>query len=74
LWASTAGIPGLRIRVYPLEREERLSLYGTIVFGDVRFMIQLSEIKPQYRGFAGGTPFADVLYDYAAKDYGVRLG
>ncbi|NJK81682.1 MAG: hypothetical protein HC876_18310 [Chloroflexaceae bacterium] len=57
-----------------LEREERLSLYGTIVFGDVRFMIQLSEIKPQYRGFAGGTPFADVLYDYAAKDYGVRLG
>lgn len=57
-----------------LEREERLSLYGHVVFGDVRFMIQLSEIKDQYRGFANGTPFADVMYDYASKDYGVRLG
>lgn len=57
-----------------LEREERLSLYGHVVFGDVRFMIQLSEVKPQYRGFPGGTPFADVMYDYASKDYGVRLG
>lgn len=57
-----------------LEREERLSLYGHVVFGDVRFMIQLSEIKRQYRGFAHGTPFADVMYDYASKDYGVRLG
>jgi hypothetical protein len=57
-----------------LEREERLSLYGQVWLGDVRFMIQLSEIKPQYRGFAQGTPFADVMYDYAAKDYGVRLG
>jgi catechol 2,3-dioxygenase-like lactoylglutathione lyase family enzyme len=57
-----------------LEREERLSLYGHVVFGDVRFMIQLSEIKPQYRGFHDGAPFVDMLYDYAAKDYGVRLG
>jgi catechol 2,3-dioxygenase-like lactoylglutathione lyase family enzyme len=57
-----------------LEREERLSLYGHVTFGEVRFMIQLSEIKPQYRGFAQGTPFADLMYDYAAKDYGVRLG
>lgn len=57
-----------------LEREERLSLYGHVVFGDVRFMIQLSEVKPQYRGFRDGTPFAEVMYDYAAKDYGVRLG
>ncbi len=57
-----------------LEREERLSLYGHVVFGDVRFMIQLSEIKPQYRGFKGGTPFADMMYDYASKEYGVRLG
>ena len=57
-----------------LEREERLSLYGHVTFGDVRFMIQLSEVKPQYRGFKNGTAFADVMYDYAAKDYGVRLG
>lgn len=57
-----------------LEREERFSLYGHIVFGDVRFMIQLSEIKPRYRGFRDGAPFVDVMYDYAARDYGVRLG
>lgn len=57
-----------------LEREERFSLYGHVVFGDVRFMIQLSEVKPQYRGFREGTPFTDVMYDYAAQDYGVRLG
>jgi catechol 2,3-dioxygenase-like lactoylglutathione lyase family enzyme len=57
-----------------LEREERLSLYGHITFGEVRFMIQLSEIKAQYRGFKQGTPFADVMYDYASQEYGVRLG
>ncbi|HEY0602469.1 MAG TPA: hypothetical protein VGD58_06140, partial [Herpetosiphonaceae bacterium] len=57
-----------------LEREERSSLYGHVTFGDVRFMIQLSEVKPQYRGFKSGTPFVDVMYDYASKDYGVRLG
>ena len=57
-----------------LEREERLALYGHVTLGDVRFMIQLSEVKPQYRGFRNGTPFADVMYDYASKDYGVRLG
>jgi catechol 2,3-dioxygenase-like lactoylglutathione lyase family enzyme len=57
-----------------LEREERFSLYGTVMFGGVRFLIQLSEIKPQYRGFAQGTPFAAAMYDYAARDYGVRLG
>lgn len=57
-----------------LEREERLSLYGHVTFGDVRFMIQLSEVKEQYRGFRTGAPFVDVMYDYASKDYGVRLG
>ncbi len=57
-----------------LEREERLSLYGHVTFGNVRFMIQLSEVKAQYRGFRSGTPFVDVMYDYASKDYGVRLG
>lgn len=57
-----------------LEREERLSLYGHVTFGAVRFMIQLSEIKPQYRGFKQGAPFVEMMYDYAAQDYGVRLG
>lgn len=66
--------PGFASDFTLLEREERLSLYGHVVFGDVRFMIQLSEVKPQYRGFRQGTPFADWMYDYAARDYGVRLG
>lgn len=57
-----------------LERAERLSLYGQIVFGAVRFLIQLSEIKPDYRGFAGGSSFTALLYDYAAREYGIRLG
>ena len=68
------AFPGFTSDFTLLEREERLSLYGHVVFGDVRFMIQLSEIKPQYRGFRNGTPFVDLMYDYAAKDYGVRLG
>jgi hypothetical protein len=37
-------------------------------------MIQLSEVKPEFRGFREGTPFAEYMYDYAARDYGVRLG
>jgi catechol 2,3-dioxygenase-like lactoylglutathione lyase family enzyme len=57
-----------------LERAERFSLYGHITFGDVRFMIQLSEVKPEFRGFRDGTPFVGFMYDYAARDYGVRLG
>jgi catechol 2,3-dioxygenase-like lactoylglutathione lyase family enzyme len=59
-----------------LERAERLSLYGHVQIGSVRFMIQLSEIKPAYRGLV--TPVARAasgeLYDYASRDYGVRLG
>jgi hypothetical protein len=59
-----------------LEREERWSLYGNVKIGSINFMIQISEIKPEYRGIK--TPAAvaaqDVLYDYASKDYGVRLG
>ncbi len=66
--------PGFISEFTLLEREERLSLYGHVILGDVRFMIQLSEIKPQYRGFRSGTQFTDMMYDYAAKDYGVRLG
>src|SRR5690606_4868680 len=34
-----------------LERVERWSLYGRVQFGDMVFMIQLSEIKEGYKGF-----------------------
>jgi catechol 2,3-dioxygenase-like lactoylglutathione lyase family enzyme len=59
-----------------LEREERWSLYGHVIFGSIRFMIQLSEIKPKYRGLTTATAVEaqSVLYDYASQDYGVRLG
>jgi len=59
-----------------LEREERWSLYGHVQIGSIRFMIQLSQIKPQYRGLstAVATAASGQLYDYASKDYGVRLG
>jgi catechol 2,3-dioxygenase-like lactoylglutathione lyase family enzyme len=66
--------PGFLSDFTLLERIERLSLYGHVVFGDVRFMIQLSEVKPEFRGFRQGAPFVDMMYDYAARDYGVRLG
>jgi catechol 2,3-dioxygenase-like lactoylglutathione lyase family enzyme len=59
-----------------LEREERWSLYGHVQFGSIRFLIQLSEIKPKYRGLKTdpAQQAADQLYDYASQDYGVRLG
>ncbi|MDQ4078398.1 MAG: hypothetical protein M3220_19405, partial [Chloroflexota bacterium] len=59
-----------------LEREERLSLYGHVHFGSIRFMIQLSQIKAKYRGLVTEPAIeaANELYDYASKDYGVRLG
>ncbi|MSP14185.1 MAG: hypothetical protein EXR62_14665 [Chloroflexi bacterium] len=57
-----------------LEREERLSLYGKYTIGSVTFMIQLSQVKPEYRGFPDPQSFADLMYNYASKDYGVRLG
>ncbi|MCC6167009.1 MAG: VOC family protein [Caldilineaceae bacterium] len=59
-----------------LERAERWSLYGHVQIGTIRFMLQLSEIKLRYRGLT--TPVAlaaqNELYDYASRDYGVRLG
>jgi hypothetical protein len=59
-----------------LEREERWSLYGHVQIGSIRFMIQLSEIKPQYRSLKTdiARKAAAALYDYASQDYGVRLG
>jgi catechol 2,3-dioxygenase-like lactoylglutathione lyase family enzyme len=59
-----------------LEREERWSLYGHVEFGSIRFLIQLSEIKPKYQGLrtADAVEANRRLYDYASRDYGVRLG
>lgn len=58
-----------------LDRDERWSLYFHYQNGDVRFMVQFSEIKQQERGFT--TPkqkeFADYLYDYASRPYGLQL-
>jgi hypothetical protein len=59
-----------------LERQERWSLYGHVTFGSIRFLIQLSTIKPAYQGLntAVAQSAQTVLYDYAARNYGVRLG
>jgi catechol 2,3-dioxygenase-like lactoylglutathione lyase family enzyme len=59
-----------------LERAERWSLYGHVQIGSIRFMIQLSEIKPDFRGLYTQTARASstILYDYAGRDYGIRLG
>jgi len=58
------------------ERVERLSLYGHVQIGSIRFMVQLSQIKPAFRGLKThpATGAAVQLYDYASRDYGVRLG
>lgn len=59
-----------------LERVERWSLYGHVQIGSVRFLIQLSQIKPQFRGLTTATAVGATreFYDYASRDYGVRLG
>lgn len=59
-----------------LERAERWSLYGHVQIGSIRFMIQLSQIKPEYQGLKTKVALnaAGELYDYASQDYGVRLG
>ncbi|MGB3327986.1 MAG: VOC family protein [Thermomicrobiales bacterium] len=56
-----------------LERDERWSLYVHYRNGDVTFMIQFSEVKEDARGFrtAEQKAFADYLYDYASRPYGV---
>ena len=56
-----------------LERQERWSLYGYYRNGDITFMIQLSEIRDGWRGFAHPEAITDLLYDYTAQGYGKRL-
>ena len=54
-----------------LERDERWSLYCHYRNGDVRFMIQLSEIKATERGLTDGETVQTLLYDYARRPYGL---
>ncbi len=56
-----------------LERQERWSLYGHYRNGDVTFMIQLSEIRDGWKGFADPAAITDWLYDYSGQRYGKRL-
>lgn len=56
-----------------LERLERWSLYGRVAFGEMAFLIQLSEIKPDFRGFDDPRLYADIMYNYASRHYGVRF-
>ncbi len=58
-----------------LERDERWSLYFFYRNGDVTFMIQFSQIKPEWRGYPSETDpeFARWLYDYSSRPYGVQF-
>jgi catechol 2,3-dioxygenase-like lactoylglutathione lyase family enzyme len=58
-----------------LERDERWSLYFFYRNGEVRFMIQFSEIKAGSRGFtdASRRDFPAYLYDYASEPYGIQF-
>jgi len=56
-----------------LERDERWSLYFFYENGDARFMIQLSEIKAEQRGFDRPARFTDQMFDYSRHRYGVRF-
>jgi catechol 2,3-dioxygenase-like lactoylglutathione lyase family enzyme len=59
-----------------LDRDERWSLYFFYRNGEVTFMIQFSEVKETWRGFVEPEKkaFADYLYDYASRPYGLRFG
>lgn len=56
-----------------LERQERWSLYGHYRNGATNFMIQLSEIREGWTGFADPAAITDYLYDYTGQRYGKRL-
>ena len=56
-----------------LERNERWSLYCHYRNGETNLMIQLSEIKPENRGFIDPNHFTDYMYDYLSGRYGVRF-
>lgn len=56
-----------------LERDERWSLYLHYQNGPARLMIQISEIKPESRGFDDPRSFTDHLYDYGRGPYGAKV-
>jgi hypothetical protein len=56
-----------------LERNERWSLYCHYRNGETNLMIQLSEIKPENRGFINPNHFTNHMYDYLSGRYGVRF-
>lgn len=64
---------GLQSDYMVLERDERWSLYFFYRNGDARFMIQLSQVKDESRGFADPHRFTDAMYDYSRGRYGVRF-
>ena len=64
---------GLQSDYMVLERDERWSLYFFYQNGDARFMIQLSQIKERYRGFEDPRRFANLMFDYSRRSYGVRF-
>jgi catechol 2,3-dioxygenase-like lactoylglutathione lyase family enzyme len=72
-YASLQAYAGLSSDFTLLERLERWSLYGYYRNGDVTFMIQLSEIREGWRGFAEPAAITDLLYDYSGQRYGKRL-
>lgn len=71
-WHAIRG-RGLQSDYMLLERDERWSLYFFYQNGDVRFMIQLSQIKDEFRGFEDPTRFTNMMYDYSRRQYGVRF-
>lgn len=56
-----------------LERMERWSLYGRYTIGEMTFMIQLSQIKDEYRGFPDPNNYTDIMYNYRSRHYGIRF-
>jgi catechol 2,3-dioxygenase-like lactoylglutathione lyase family enzyme len=59
-----------------LERDERWSLYFFYTNGDIRLMIQFSEVKEKERGYINpeSREWAGYLYDYASRPYGLVFG
>ncbi len=70
LWHIQRHGKGVESDFTLLERDERWSLYLHYRNGPARLMIQISEIKPEARGFADPRRFTDHLYDYSKGPYG----
>ena len=73
LWHLRRFGPAVSSDFTLLERDERWSLYLHYQNGPVRLMIQISEIKPEARGFANPRRFADHMFDYSKGPYGAKI-